>query len=575
MKKMNSWVMDYETVNNERDCRVWAYGVTQIGSEIIYYGTSIEDSLNFMFSNPGIYYFHNLKFDGTFIVYYLLKNGYIHTKEKKVKENEFNTLISDMGQWYQIRIGTKDKAIEIRDSLKILPLSVKDIAKAFGLEEGKGEIDYNKKRPVGYQITEEEKDYIRRDVQIVAHAILKLQKEGMTKLTQAGNAFSEYKKMIGKKSFKTYFPVLECDSDIRKAYRGGYTYANEKFQGLDIGRGIVLDVNSLYPYVLYSCDLPYGYPHMFSGKYKKDKKFPLYIQFFTVTCELKDGYLPIIQLKNNMRFRPNEYIKQIDEPEEIAMTNIDMELLFTHYYVKVHKWNGGWKFKMSNKLFKSYVNKWTKIKKEATLNKNYGLRTIAKLMQNSLYGRFGINPKVRSKYPVLEDGEVRYKIGEVEYREPVYIPVAVFTTSWARSITIRAAQKMKERFLYADTDSLHLIGIELPKDIPIHNVNLGAWKLEMIFEQARYLRSKTYLELEYVNDEEMIIRIGKGEKAAMFIESGRGWLYKKIICAGMPERCYPEVTWDNFHEGTVYQGKLQHKVVQGGTILFESTFQIK
>lgn len=568
------WSIDFETNNYEDDCRVWGFGCCNIYNvDEIYYGDTIEEAMLLMAELGGVFYFHNLKFDGNFIVSYLMQQGYQFKRAKKVNPGEFMAIISDMNQWYSMKIGF-DETVEIRDSLKVLPMKVKEVAKAFHLEEGKGEIDYNLYRPVGYKMSEEEKDYIRRDVQIIAKALFILFSQGMRKLTQASNAFSDYKKMMGKKLFDVYFPKLEYDADIRRGYRGGFVYANPKYVGKDIGKGIVLDVNSLYPYVLAYMMLPYGEGKLFHEQYQYDAEYPLYVQCITFTAMLKEGYVPTIQLKNSGRYAPAQYLEQIDEPEELWVTHLDLELMQKHYDVVIHEWKGGWKFRQSNKLFYDYVMKWTKEKTEATLEKNGGRRTIAKLMQNALYGRFGLNPCVRSKYPVLEDGKVIYKATEKEYREPVYIPVAVYTTSWARYLTICAAQQNYARFLYADTDSLHLLGKKLPETLEVDNVKLGAWKLELEFEKARYLRSKSYLELEYVSEEEMEARIEKETPAHLFVPEGRGFLYKKITCAGLPEQCFSQVTWDNFHVGVEYTGKLQQRVVDGGVVLKETTFKI-
>ena len=47
------------------------------------------------------------------------------------------------------------------------------------------------------------------------------------------------------------FPQLnyEIDHDMRQAYKGGFTYLNPIYKEKDIGGGVVLDVNSLYPSV--------------------------------------------------------------------------------------------------------------------------------------------------------------------------------------------------------------------------------------------------------------------------------------------------------------------------------------
>ena len=59
------------------------------------------------------------------------------------------------------------------------------------------------------------------------------------------------------------------DADIRKSYRGGFTYASDKYTEQEVGSGVVLDVNSLYP----SCmkkPMPFGKPRFFTGEYKYD-----------------------------------------------------------------------------------------------------------------------------------------------------------------------------------------------------------------------------------------------------------------------------------------------------------------
>jgi hypothetical protein len=58
-----------------------------------------------------------------------------------------------------------------------------------------------------------------------------------------------------------------------------------------------------------------------------------------------------------------------------------------------------------------------------------------------------------------------------------------------------------------------------------------------------------------------------------YIEEINGKL--NVTVAGLPEQCYPYVNWDNFHEGVIYEGKLQQKHVKGGIVLKETTFEIK
>lgn len=549
---------DFETTTDPLDCRVWACGICSIDETHSFkYGNSLDWFIEFAKNNIGsTFYFHNLKFDGEFILCYLFEHGYKHiTDRKKLKTKTFTTLISDKGQFYSLEIcfnkdEDKTEKITIYDSLKILPFSVEAIAKGFNLPISKLEIDYDEKREIGHILTPQEIDYLRNDVEIMSRALLTLFNQDLRQMTQGSNALYDYKKIVGKKNFSKWFPIPDYDFDIRQSYKGGFTYCDPRRQGQDIGEGIVLDVNSLYPSVMYYQPLPYGEGIFFEGKYKPDKLYNLYVQMFTCQFELKENYIPTIQLKNNLSFIPTAYLSS-SEDEEVTMclTSVDLELFFEHYHVYNITWHSGWKFKSTTGLFKEYIDKWNAVKMESTLNGNKAMRTLAKLMLNALYGKFALNPNVQSKIPYYDNGIIKYMLGEKETRNPIYIPVGTFITAWARHKTITSAQKVYERFLYADTDSLHLIGTEIPKGLEVDPVKLGAWKHESTFTRARFVRQKTY------------------------IEEIDGEL--NITCAGMPSRCYKHVTWENFIAGSSFEGKLQFTHVKGGIVLKDIDFTIK
>lgn len=553
---MRRFVADFETTTDEHDCRVWATGITEIGNGFGFtFGNDIEYLFKFMRTNIGsIFYFHNLKFDGTFIMPYLIKNGYKHITEKKyATPKTFTTLISDMGQFYSIEIYfTKKKKVTIYDSTKILPLKVSDVPKAFGLKESKLSIDYKEYRKPGHKLTNAEIDYLRADCDIVAKALYEMFKLGMDKMTIGSCALTEYKKLVGSKKFDKIFPYVGFDMDkqIRATYKGGFTYVNPEFKGKDMGEGISLDVNSLYPAVMYSCDLPFGLPVKFEGEYDHDELYPLFTQTFSCQFTVKDDYIPTLQIKNNLAFMPNAYVETSgDEEIELSLTSVDFKLFMEHYDVFNIDFKGGYKFKSTNTMFRDYIDKWMDVKIKATIEDNEGLRTIAKLMLNSLYGKFALNPVVQSKIPYLKDGAIAYRLGEQEVRKGIYIAVGSFITSYARQITITAAQSVKDRFMYADTDSLKLIGLDEPTNLEIDKSKLGAWKNEGSFDRARFVRQKTYIT----------------EKDCEL----------HVTCAGLPEQSHEFVTWDNFHEGAIYGGKLMPKNVENGVVLLEKEFTIK
>lgn len=594
------YTADFETTTDEDDCRVWAYAVCNIDNPSDFrYGETFEQFIDFCSDRKNNYtlYFHNLKFDGAFIISWLLHNGFEYISDKKErKDNTFTTLITDMGQFYAIEIyfevGNKRvNKVKILDSLKIFPnFSVERVAEGFDLPIRKLEIDYKLKRPVGHKLTDEEVAYIRNDVEIMARALHIMFEQGLNKMTIAGDAFSSYKGFVP--GFRKRFPILpkKVDEDIRLSYRGGFTYVNEIYKDKPVGKGICIDKNSMYPSKMVQQPLPYGKPEFFQGEYQNDPSMPLFIQSLTCKFELKKGKIPNIQLKNNLSFIPNEYLSSSNnELVTLSLCSPDFELFKENYYFTDITYHGGWKFKQCKGMFDDYINYWMDQKIKAGKEGNQPMRQIAKLMLNSLYGRFGLSISARQKYPYLDhEGIVRYGLLPEEQREPVYIPVACFITSYGRVDTIRTSQKIrdyslkkygKDAYLYSDTDSIHCMlndeDLEaLKDDIFIDDYALGAWAKESDFDRALFIRQKCYIEEE------------------------NGKL--NVTVAGLPKYLAPLITFENFKKGFSTEGltlsqmldlaskngasleeinkihhKLTYKYVKGGVILADTDFTIK
>lgn len=501
------YAADFETTEDVIDsfgnvaARVWHWGIADIDDpdNSFEWGIDIESFVARVARYNAVWNFHNLKFDAMFIVYKLLKWGYAHvaTDRDGLRVGTFTTLISDMNKWFSVKIRWMNGVItEIRDSLKKFPnMSIEAIAETFKMEIRKGKIDYNKHRPVGYQPTPEEIDYLYNDVVILANAIKQARDLGMKALTVARDTLNEYKSLLGgDKAFRKWFPELPeyMDSEIRRAYRGGWTYVPKRFQGKRLGKGIVLDVNSLYPSVMYTKVLPYHAPEFADGYCVPDELYPLTIHSITFTAKLKENYLPCIQIKGSSIFGATEYLELIDEPTTLMVTNVDWELYQDHYDIEVMSYNGTWRFKGQTGMFQEYIDKWSAIK----VSSEGGMRHIAKAYLNSLYGKFASNPNVTGKIPTLENDAVKLKRGPDESTAPVYTAMGVFITSWARDITVRAAQANYDVFAYADTDSLHLLIDTPPETIEIHPSKMGAWKQEYAFTEAVYVRPKSYIEMK-------------------------------------------------------------------------------
>ena len=605
-----NWVADFETTSSERykkdgTTQVWACGLCEVGNpDNIVILKTIEEFISWCEKQPtnDKVYFHNLRFDGNFIIQWLLSKGYKYASKPQEKESRsFTTLISDKGLWYQIEIffrinGKKVNKVTLQDSLKLIPLSVKAIAKSFQLPIKKGSIDYGAHDflPEGSDLTPEEEEYLIHDVQIVEHAINFFHEQGLSKMTIGACALDEFKKLISKRFFKMYFPPPFYDEDVRLAYKGGFTYLNPKFKNKTLKNMIVLDVNSLYPSVMRGCDgeiLPYGTPIFYRGKYEEDDLYSLYIQKIRCSFKLKPGKIPTIQIKHSMYYQGNQYLTSSDgDRPTLYLTSVDLKLFFEQYDVYEPEFISGWKFKgiKAGAIFGNYVDKWSEVKIKSKEEGNHGMYLISKLFLNSLYGKFGSATKLQSKEPYLsEDGKIHFKLGEVEDKEGVYIGMACFITAYSRLKTIKAAQKItdeynagnsKIQFVYADTDSLHCVSPDhsLPDYLDIDPTKLGAWDHEANAVKAKFLRQKCYMEKHIISEKAYNKAMADEDSIkSLYSKEGDKYYYTKITVAGMPETCYPHVSFENFKIGATYPGKLAHRTAIGGVVLEDIDFTIK
>ena len=208
------------------------------------------------------------------------------------------------------------------------------------------------------------------------------------------------------------------------------------------------------------------------------------------------------------------------------------------------------------------------------------MRQLAKLMLNSLYGKFATNPNARKKIPLLDEEDVvHYRLDDPEERSPVYTAMGCFITAYARNKTIRSGQAVYDRFIYADTDSLHLTGADQPDNLDVHPTKLGAWKCEGRFIDSKFIRAKTYMETMETRKPRSLKTYAKllCDDRIETVRHEDGviiWTDTHVTCAGMPDNVKANVTYDNFKSGTSFDGKLMPRRFPGGIVLMETTFTI-
>ena len=592
---------------------VWAWGMMPvIAQDKFSYGTDINSFIATCINNTleanhvfdyeeddyGVtnkvdtYFFHNLKFDGVFILNYLLDLGLVSTTESGSRQPDMTiySVIGDMGQYYMITVKMKGIVIRFQDSLKKIPDKIANIAKSLKLEKLKGEIDYSLYRPEGGELSKEDYDYLYNDVWILKECLKRMfQDKKLTGMTIGSDCLKYYKETLCKDKnksedvFRSKFPILQdsWDEFIRHAYRGGYVYVNPNYKNklIENVNGWTVDYNSMYPSVMHSQSkylFPFGEPVYGIGEYNSKENFgyPLFIQHFKTAFNLKQGRWPTVSMKGNPLFKQNEYITECEEIVELWLSNTDLDWFFENYNVIIYEPIDYLAFKGVRGLFDNYIDHWFKIKQ--TSNDDPVMRQLAKLFLNNLYGKFITSVKTQMKIPYLEDGIVKYKKLD-ETREPVYAPVGVFCTAYARDQLWSGIDTVGfNNFVYCDTDSIHFFNSsDLQPDLVIHNTNLGAWKNESRWKAIKAIRAKTYAELIYWTDKKLTL-------------DEPHWNY---TCAGMTEGIKKVMTIDKFSQGYKFVGpsyldptekgvilveepKLKPLTIKGGVVLVDTPFSI-
>lgn len=344
--------------------------------------------------------------------------------------------------------------------------------------------------------------------------------------------------------------------DPREAFFGGRTNACKlkyEFNEEEGEYGMYVDICSLYPTVNYNDPYPVGVPSIWrydEGRWlHKDKDAHVFFDVLvapkpeevfgfiqcTVECP-KDLYHPVLPTKHP----GGKLTFDLVSPKRGTWATPEILLALRKGYVikEVHEM---WHYESSGDLFKEYVKTFLKIKQESSgwpegtkgdeekeaaymaefeakmgfeldkekIEKNPGLRTLAKLCLNSLWGKFGervnqLQTKVvyshKQLLEILEDE--RFEVKRVTSLTPsatevawvmkeefmatdgrvgnVNLPIAAFTTSHARTRLYAGLELLGEQVLYYDTDSIiyrynpHILtDTHMPT-----GTNLGEWTLE-------------------------------------------------------------------------------------------------
>lgn len=674
------YVADFETTVEEdptqqTETEVWAASICPVlqrpePNDVTVYNNIYEfiNHLEHHIEDESIVFFHNEKFDISFLLNELDREGFIPAMswendkkyakdwQQKLTTNTYKVSVSSMGQWYSCTIRFENKTVEIRDSAKKIPCTIKQMGKFFNTKYKKLTMQYENSEDVCHkpfqQIPQHEMDYIVNDVLVLAEAMYIIWYDyNMTGITIGADCLSEFKAIKGKE-YDILFPDMAnfwldehgCPEHITaydyclKSYAGGWCWQNpiskgvvyksdikysdelqEKFDKLaskmahieKVKNIVVVDVNSLYPSVMSSKNpvtgeefyYPVGEPKWHAGEPKKsDVKHKAVIRRFKCRFKIKKGYPPFIHIRSDKAYDANEclttsdvrgkrYYKSRDGEEhdtlrEYTMCEPEYELFRQFYNVSDYTPIDYLTFERQVGIFDDYIEKYKKMKIDATEQGNKAMRQIAKLFLNNLYGKLATSTNSSYKLIRFEDGVMKFDTITEYAKCPVYIPAGAYVTAHARRFTLTAAafnyyEGEQKGTVYSDTDSLHLVNLnpdEL-KGIPFHSSDFCHWACEeSSCSYAVYCKQKTYIEVateedfKTVKDDDGNPSFNLIMKAAGLGDAGKQLFLDRLF---LDEDDKKKMYLDYFKPGLkLARANLKSKQVKGGIVLVPSEFKL-
>lgn len=389
------------------------------------------------------------------------------------------------GSIAEFRIKYNNKRYIFRDSLHILPASLKNLTVDFDVEHKKLKMDYD----IGID-DERFEDYFKNDILGLYEV---LEKSNLTNhLTIASGALDSFRK-----NFYT-LPMERNDDDVEHLFREGYKGGRTEIFKL-YGKNLkYYDVNSLYPSVMYDFEYPLPIKNNFKKVYSFDKDK---LGIYDIVAQIDDLKIPVLHKNVNGKF-----IFPVGTVNGLFYTPEINKAVEMGYKVKV---NYGYEFIKTDFLFKKYVEHYYTIKKSSKGSQ----RAIAKLMLNSLYGKFGQRRNREVVELDYEEGvwsNMNFNLKKYWDSTSSFIhpEIAGLVTANARVRLYELFQKAGlDNIYYCDTDSIFT-----DKELKTSD-KLGDIKLEGNIKEFIAIAPKLY---SYIDaDNELEVK-AKGFKTAKF-----------------------------------------------------------
>lgn len=416
---------------------------------------------------------------------------------------------------YELAVYSEKKLLfRFVDSLNLLPGKLQVLANNLCPELGeKGSIPYEE---VGLSNLSSMKtsllEYMKQDILLLGGVMQKAQEiywglynvDIESKLTLSSLALSIFRmRYYDVSNFPIYIPNKNEDTFIRRAYYGGHTDTYKPY-----GENLYYyDVNSLYPFVMKDFPMPGGDPVWHGNLDGKDldSLFGFIEAYVVCPKTIKKPFLPYRDKKNTLLFPTGEFVG-VYYSEELKYAR---RLGYTVLPIS------GYLFEEMESPFKHFVSSLFESRLVARKEGNEGLAYVYKILMNSLYGRFGINPKSTTteicdlnRYKHLlkitdfifgdmlsENNYIVAHHSNTDKGSDYWNPPKNSAVQLSAAVTACARIHMytyisREDCYYTDTDSV-VLGQPLPEEF-ISSTVLGKFKLEDRIGKGYFLVPKSY-----------------------------------------------------------------------------------
>jgi hypothetical protein len=416
--------------------------------------------------------------------------------------------------------GDKKIKISFNDSSALLPFSLDKLTKSFNVEHKKKKFDFSK---WDGSVDEVLIDYLKDDCRGLYEVMNKFYNWPLIRRSGRASTMASQALRVFRTFMKEDIDALsdELDGFVRKAYFGGrteifkpYFESNDEFLK-------TYDVNSLYPSVMLDNFFPVKV---------EDRVYtynPKNMGIWHVEVVVPEMYIPplgsVVKVPSQFEYYLKGGKKKYKEYESDKF--VFPVGTFTGYFttaeleyarslgVRIKRVFKGWVFKNGGYIFRDYISELYEMRLKAKKEGDGVTDIICKLLMNSLYGRFGMNPEKENLsfshdgngelYLVLNGRTKEVPIFKVPTRLNSFCNVVIptYVTSYARIKMHQYYMQCGENIWYTDTDSLFTT-----KKFKDSN-ELGELKLEYESKRACFLLPKTYAAEKVVDGNDFVKKV--------------------------------------------------------------------